>query len=322
MGSPLAFTLPVPGRLGLRATALVHGWYQTPAFRWDEGAGALWRAERWRGDRGPRLVRVEQPGGPGGLLACAVHGEGLDEGDVAAAGRLVSLCLGFDHDLSGFEEIAASYPPMEPAVRMGAGRWMRGSTLLEDLVKGICGTNVAWTQAVRMTERIATLAPEAALPDGSGPPLRCWPTAEEIARAGVDFLVREGRLGYRAAYVDTLVRAVLGGSADPESLDAAARAGLPDEDLRRGLLAFPGIGPATAHYLMTLRGRCARLSVDSTTYDFTARAHFGGRRGSEAEIRAVYARFGAHANRVAWLEYWLHHCPASPLREARPPERG
>ncbi len=312
------FSLPVPRDLGLRATVLLHGWYQVPPFHWDEEDWALFRAERLLPGRPVRLVKATQRRGPGKPLEGEILGEGVTAPEVAAARTLLITCLGVDQDLGDFPDRARLQPFLRGVAEMGAGRWMRGATLLEDVCKGISGTNIAWNQAVKALRTMATLGEAVSLPDGS--PLHAWPDPQRLEEAGAPFLRGKARLGYRAESILAAVRGTRDGSLNLDALDAQARKGMDPSLLRQSLLAIRGVGPATAAYLMTMRGYAGTVSVDSTTFSFTATAHFAGRRASVQEIQALYAPMGEHAGRACWLEYWLNHAKDSPLRRVPCPD--
>jgi 3-methyladenine DNA glycosylase/8-oxoguanine DNA glycosylase len=149
--------------------------------------------------------------------------------------------------------------------------------------------------------------------------LCAWPTPREILRAGKRYLKEVCRLGYRVEQVLSFCREVCDGRFDPESLIhlAASPAVSSDEILSR-LRSIRGIGPSSAHYLLSLLGRNDRLVIDSSTVAHVARTHTNGKKPAAGQIEKLYAGYGRWKNLVWWYEYWLTWETArSILREAR-----
>jgi len=136
--------------------------------------------------------------------------------------------------------------------------------------------------------------------------LTAWPTPKEILRAGDRFLYDVCRLGYRVPSILTLCRDVHTGRFDPDALyEKAANGAVTTEELLDDLRAVRGIGPASAHFLLTLLGRFDRLSIDTSTVAHVARVHTNGKKPTRAQIEDIYAPYGKWKNLVWWFELWL-----------------
>lgn len=174
--------------------------------------------------------------------------------------------------------------------------------MTENIIKAVCGTNVNWTQAVKMINRIGQLGPNV-------PHFRsqnAWPTPREVLRAGETYLKDVCRLGYRTGAILNFCRDVADGKFDPESLDAlAADPNVPSEELVRILRTVPGIGPSSANYLVGFLGRHDCLSIDSATFAHVAAIHTNGRKPTIKKIERIYAPYGKWRGLVCWLESWL-----------------
>lgn len=289
MGDDGDLVLPARGGFRLRAVAVSHGWFQTAPFTWHEDA--------------QRLDRVE-PLGPGALtLAIAPYDGGvavrgprrLDDAERVEATARVRRMLQLDADLEGFDAAVRAVDPGLAAdlAAYGGGRMLAGASLFEDVVKGICGTNTTWRQAVGCINRIAALGHEGAFPD---------PAA--ILRAGDDHLREVARVGYRAPAITDAARAAIDGRL--AEIDAASAAGDADR-VFAGLRGLRGIGPATAGFIILLMGHYDRPSIDSATIRVARDAWFDGATPTPRDVAARIAPAGPYQGLVlAWatLRSW------------------
>lgn len=223
--------------------------------------------------------------------------------DMARQERRVRALLAVDRNLDEFYALCGTHPRLRIAPRIGAGRLIRGGSTTEDIVKFLCSTNVNWSQAVKMINRLAQL----------GPTVRhfanqhAWPTPREILRAGRSYLVEVCRVGYRAESILQFCGEVADGKRDPEALVAMARdESVSSDDVVRQLREIHGIGPSSAHALLSLLGRHDRLSIDSATIAHAQRVHFEGRKPSPKEVERLYEPYGRWKNLVYWCESWLN----------------
>ena len=145
MTAGLTLTAEAPFRLA--AVAVSHGWFQTAPFSWDPDAQVLERVEslgtlRIHAAKNGVRVHAPAPLGPEQRPAVAVR---------------VTRMLQLDADLTGFPAAvrAVDRRLARDLAAYGGGRVLAGGSLFEDVVKGICGTNTTWTQAVTAINRIA-----------------------------------------------------------------------------------------------------------------------------------------------------------------------
>jgi 3-methyladenine DNA glycosylase/8-oxoguanine DNA glycosylase len=281
--------LPARGPFRLRAVAVSHGWFQTAPFAWREEA--------------QRLERLEPIGGATVALAVLAHDDGVavradrrlgEEGRAVAAAR-VRRMLQLDADLEGFDAAARAVDPglADDLAAYGGGRMLAGASLFEDVVKGICGTNTTWRQAVGCINRIAGLGRDGAFPD---------PAA--ILRAGDDHLREVARVGYRAPAIADAARAAIDGRL--AEIEAASAAGDGDR-VFAGLRGLRGVGPSTAGFLLLLMGHHDRPSIDSATIRVARGAWFDGRTPTPREVAERVAPAGRFRGLVlAWatLRSW------------------
>jgi len=294
--------LAIKKPFGLFSTVISHGWYQTLPFRWQHDRRVLQRAERLDDGRVMLVEMSEQRSAKRGYVALRIDvaGEGADEPAVAAEiARRCSSMLHAEEDLRGFYALCATRPELAAALRHGAGRCMRASSLFEDVVKTILGTNVVWKQAVVMINRLAGLGHKCP----TDPTLRAWPTAAQIAKAGERYLRNRVRAGYRSPYIVELARNHAAREAGLDAIEALAESG-DDEALYKALVQIKGVGKSSAHFLMNLLGHYAHISVDSATYAYAKRELFKGKRPTEKQIRRRFAEFGEWQSLVYWFARW------------------
>lgn len=286
-GDPI--TLSARGSMRLAAVAVSHGWFQTAPFAWSAADERLERADELAG--GP--VEFAIVGADGGVRV--TPSRPLSAADAAEARARLGRALQLGVDLTGFAEAVSAVDPglARDLAAYGGGRMLAGGELFEDVVKGICGTNTTWTQAVGCINRLAALSP--------GP---AFATPADLLRAGEDGLREHARVGYRAPAILGAARAAIDGRLREIEDDSAAG----DEDrVYTGLTALAGIGPATAGFLLLLMGHFGRPSIDSATLRVAAADWFDGRKPTPGEVRRRIAPAGEFAGLVvAWatLRSW------------------
>jgi len=308
------FKLKVPPGFSLKSTVLSHGWHECTPMNWSEG-GRCFQTIEYHGDH-PYRVSVIENGRSRRTpqLSVTVDGGDIDDGVLQRTDDRLRVTLGLDRDLSEFYELCAQHPRLGAIPRIGGGRLLRSASMTENIIKAICATNVNWTQAVKMINRIAQLGPH--VPHFRN--VTAWPGPREILRAGERYLNEVCRLGYRTESILVFCRDVCDGRFEPDSLDAlASDPAVSSDEILALLRSIRGIGPSSGHYLLGFLGRHDRLSIDSATVAHVAQLHTKGRRPTNKQIERVYAPYGRWKNLVYWCENWLTWATASGiLREA------
>jgi N-glycosylase/DNA lyase len=295
-------TIKVNTPFSLKATVLSHGWHECAPMSWSEGGRCLQVIDREGAVAHRVSVAESRRTAKAVTLSVTVEAPDPAEPMVQRVAADVRCALSLDDELGGFFELCDRHEPLRVIPTIGAGRAIRSRSMTENIVKALCATNVNWTQAVKMINRIAQLGPHFAHFRN----LNAWPTPREILRAGEKYLLEVCRVGYRSDSILALCRDVCDGRFDPDGLDALARNGdMDSDDLLDRLRSIRGIGPSSAHYLLSFMGRHDRMSIDSATIAYMARTHFKGKKPTNRQIERRYARFGPWKNKVWWFEQWL-----------------
>jgi len=296
-----------PERFNLKTTVLSHGWHECAPMSWCEGGRCLQVVER-EGDQVFRVSVVEgKRRAKRVVLNMTIEGGSPREPiQTATAERIAArmrVVLGLDRDLTEFYTLCAEHSILRVLPKIGGGRGLRSACMAENVIKAICGTNVNWDQAVKMINRICQLGP--ILPHFRS--LNAWPTPREILRAGRDYLVGVCRVGYRADSILAFCEDVCEGRFDPAELEAmAASPDVTSDELIKKLRTIRGIGPTSAHYLISFLGRHDRLAIDTSTVAHVARTHTNGKKPTLKQIERIYAKYGKWKNLVWWNEHWLN----------------
>jgi 3-methyladenine DNA glycosylase/8-oxoguanine DNA glycosylase len=292
--------VPLRGPAGepvdLWRTLASHGFHDLAPASLDETARTLTITLRMPRGR-PRRVTIGA--GARRTARVTVAGPPLSDTGRAAIEERIGTVLHLDHDLSAFYAVAANDPDLG-WVTAGAGRMLRSPTVWEDVIKTLCTTNCSWGLTRTMVQALVTNLGEPAL-GVSDPLASAFPTPEVVAGRDERFYREVVRSGYRAPHFVALGNAVASGALDLESLGAAPRDEVTDEEVERELLALPGIGPyAAAHIMMTL-GRNSNLILDSWTRPTYSRLSGARRQPSDAQIARRFRPYGRDAGLAFWL---------------------
>ncbi len=206
-----------------------------------EAAGAGWYARSIRLPHGVGTVRLALDDMPehGQVVQVPAVFRLTDLRDLSAAVERVRRLLDADCDPVAVDDALAADPWLAPLVRSRPGLRVPGHVDGAELaVRGVLGQQVtvaaARTLATRLVAAVGERLPDALCTDGL---THLWPTPAAIATAPM-----AGMPVARSRAVTTLARALADG-------DLVLDRGADRSDVRRALLALPGIGPWTAGYV-------------------------------------------------------------------------
>jgi 3-methyladenine DNA glycosylase/8-oxoguanine DNA glycosylase len=293
-----------PRDFSLDALVASHGWYQLRPFRFDPANRALETVLRLPGDRAAevRLVRSDK----GGLLATTARP--LAARDRAFAQARVARMLHLDAPLDAFHRLCRSDASLRWIARLGLGRLLRAQDLWEDALKTLLTTNCTWKQTVSMVGRLVEGA-GAPAPSGA----RAFPSPERVIAAGIRFLQREVKVGYRAKAAIELAERARSGELDSFSVED-------EEAARKQVKSWNGFGDYAANSLLALLGKRGRPVIDSWAIARASELHFGGRACKPADVVRIYERFGEWSGSVAWFDLNRDHYREWPPRWGVEPE--
>ncbi len=290
------FEEETPSPFDFEATATEHGWVMLRPFEWQPAATELSRIHRLASGHVVRLRLRDGERNPVQVIRIDV--ESADPLTPAAETEIrqaVRRMLRLDEDLTDFYHLATRMNGWQLRLRPGGGRLLRCPTLFEDIVYTLCTTNIAWSGTIRMVHRLTAHLGEP-FPEVSD--WRAFPTPAAIASAGAEFLRQETGLGYRSAYVWELAVAVVEGRLELARLEDPI---LPTETLHDELHQLKGVGPYAAATLLMILGRYDYLAIDTELRAHVSKKYFDGQPASEAQIRSIYAPWGAWQ----YLAYWF-----------------
>lgn len=290
--------LEVASPFHLWATVLSHGWHALAPFSWNSSTDILTRSERLPSGR---LYVIDMQPAPGPTddicnirLECRPRPSASDLSLLVTRARWM---LRLDEDFSDFHARCQTSTALKPIAAIGGGRLLRSPDIWEDLVKGICTTNVTWARTQKMVSMISRLGPT---PSGSHQEV--FPTPDEVLNAGACYLKERAGVGYRAKSILALAERISSKKVDLASFQKST---ISDSTRVAALETLPGIGPVTARYLAMLYGSYRDVALDSSTRAFALR--MWGNTASDPEVVSrELCSFGQWRALAFWSLHWLH----------------
>lgn len=286
------FTLRAPEPFDFELTVRSHGWYALPPFSWDANAGELRYAFCLDDDRA--VAVAAKAGGRNGVKVRVDSEEALSAEDMRRVRDAMRGILRLDDDLGEFYELIADEPRLAWVARRGGGRILRCATAFEDIIKIVCTTNCSWSLTESMVGNLVEAAGVAA-PGG----VRAFPPPSRLARRPESFFRERMRAGYRAPHIRELARQVARGDIAPDAWRSAREdAG----DLRKKLLALPGVGPYAAAHLMRMMGHYQDPGIDSWCRSRFCDLYKRRKVPADRAIAGHYRKYGDFAGLALWLD--------------------
>ena len=288
--SETGFVIPTAPQFSFERTVHSHGWLMLPPFSWDDESGTLGYVYQLAAGDAQRLrirdakdgIRVDAPDSP--RLTSVARSE------IAAAVRRM---LNVDWDLSQFYAAMAAHKGYQWLEAERRGRILIAPSMWEDLAKVLLTTNCSWAQTVNMCRQLCQLgAPHPTFEDS-----RAFPTAERIAAMAFTEFAEQVRAGYRSAYLYELAQTIADGR-----IDLDAWLALDSDAMYKAVKSLKGLGDYAAGTLARMYGHFDKIAIDTACLTMFAELHNGGEKGSAADIRAHYARFGRWRGLVMWMD--------------------
>jgi N-glycosylase/DNA lyase len=277
--------LPAPAGFDFPRTVRSHGWYALPPFR----AEAESLESTVATTAGPFAIRLEPAGGAVAMTVAGRPSPSVRRELEAAARRILSL----DLDLAPFHDAVRDDPRFAWIAETGTGRFLRGASVFEDVVKLVMTTNCSWSLTEKMVAATVERFGEKAA-DGT----RAFPIPERLAAVPESVWRGCVRAGYRAPSLRKLAGLVARGEVDLEGWPTDPRS---VAELRKEIVKLPGAGPYVAENLLKFWGRPDGLALDSWMRAEYARLFHGGRRVTDRTIGRSVARLGAWGSLALWF---------------------
>jgi 3-methyladenine DNA glycosylase/8-oxoguanine DNA glycosylase len=281
-----------------RSVIYSHGWYQLAPMMWDENANVLHKPERLANGKVITFgVSASNNTSSNTLILQAP--DDIDETEIAELYENVAWMFSINSDISAFYDIADREPRLRHCRQHAYGRFLRSSTLFEDVVKVLLTTNIQWGGTKRLAQALVNhFGEQTTVPHPIyNTQTRAFPSSQSIANSNENELRKLG-LGYRAPYLLALAQGVASGQID---LERFRHSNLSTLDLRKALLKLPGIGPYAAATLLSILGRYDFIGVDSEAMSTVSKHFYNGEKVGEKEILATFDRWGSFKA----LAYWF-----------------
>jgi len=287
--------LHLPAKPPFSFTHLIrsHGWVQLHPFETDDDHSELRYITQLKSSK---VVSLHVQGEHDGVAVCIAEQVNPDE--LQEIEETITWMLELDFDIAAFYQIARDEPKLAHAETNARGRILRCAMIFEDVVKTILTTNTSWGGTKRMVRGLVEKYGAALASD---PEQKAFPTAGRLAKANVEALRQECKLGYRAPYVLELAQKQASGEIDLEALKTNH---LPTTELRKQLLALKGIGDYAAANLLMILGRYDYIPVDSWALMMVSKEWFDGQPVRRAEVEAAFEKWGEWKGLAYWLWDW------------------
>ncbi|MEO7658598.1 MAG: hypothetical protein ABIV48_03195, partial [Pyrinomonadaceae bacterium] len=273
-----------------KSTVYGHGWHDLAPFKLEVDAWRLNYVFRDAKDRAVPVVIYEE----NGKLKIEIFASNFDAQQIADQTRHL---LRLDDDLSGFYDAISGHERLNWVGERRAGRLLRSATVFEDLVKTICTTNCSWSLTKSM---VSNLVEKLGIASRNGPTgMNAFPTADAMARVGLNFYRDEMRGGYRSQYFVELAESVAVGNLDPEKW---LTTDLPTPELKKEMKNVKGVGDYAAENLLKLVGRYDGLALDSWLRSQFYKNHNNEKKCPDNQIERHYRSFGEWRGLVIWCD--------------------
>lgn len=231
--------------VSLLHTVFSHGWAQLPPWHWNYASKTLSRIEPIAKTRLTR-ISVSQVGTK--LFRLGIDEQGIGPKNLVDLLGTVKRWLSLDWNPEEAIVISAALDQnVSLFIKQGGGRFLRGSTFYEDLVKTICTINTNWKSTIRMCSQLV---------ENLGH--NSFPTPDVVMSAGPPTLYKQLKLGFRAKIlfettVALLQRKII--NSDGNLIDA-------DFNLE-SLLSLKGIGRYSLAHVKLLSHDFSHIPIDS-----------------------------------------------------------
>jgi 3-methyladenine DNA glycosylase/8-oxoguanine DNA glycosylase len=189
----------------------------------------------------------------------------------------LSWCLLLNEEYEEYYKMCKDDPVLMAAER--EKRYGRGK-LYPDIFEGIIGVilsqNVSFKRIYQMMKNLCLLFGNYILIGNNK--YYAFPKPENLANKSIED-IKKAKVGYRAKYIKQIAKKIVDDNIDLESFRL-----LNNEELRKKLMEFPGIGIYSANLIMRVAFNRNVYHIDSYVKKIIESAYFNGRKLSVSEV--------------------------------------
>ena len=232
----------------LESTVKSHGWVNLPPFIWNEQKKRLHRHENMDGKQVELILAQKNE-----KMMCSCYSSSvLSKFDKSLLRERFLYMMGHEIQLDGFISLAKTLDPqIYKLANRGWARFLRGTSLFEDVVKTLFTTNASWQFTQLMCRRLLEECPRQ---DQTIQNSLFFPSLEEISEISVSVLEKKCKLGYRAQYLKNVARAFM---------EKDSFAGWSTSEVLSYLKGVKGLGEYSINHIGMLLGKYDQIPVDS-----------------------------------------------------------
>jgi N-glycosylase/DNA lyase len=234
----------------LKNTVLSHGWFQLAPWEWERDNLLLRRTEKLP-DNSFVIVEMKQEN-QYTLNTTIINGNenvsSYHKNIVTRINRWLSLEWNPDEAIDTSKQIDKN---IADYIMQGGGRFLRGTTFYEDLLKTICTIYCSWSRTKNMVQSLYN-----DLGNGSSP------TPSEIFSSDENYLTKKLKLGFRSKVMIEITKDLL----EKKLINSEGQE--TNKTTYTNLLSIKGIGPYTASHSMLLLHDFSKIPVDSEVSNY------------------------------------------------------
>jgi 3-methyladenine DNA glycosylase/8-oxoguanine DNA glycosylase len=241
------FTTEIPFS-NLESIAKSHGWVNLSPFIWDEENKKILRFEIINS----KQVKLILAQGNKKITCFCYSSSALSPAEKKQLREKFLYMMGSEIELGGFINLAKILDPqIYDFASKGGARFLRATSLFEDVVKTLFTTNASWQFTQLMCRRLLEECPRQnpSVQDG-----RFFPALEEISAMPVSALEKRCKLGYRAPYLKNVARSFV---------ENGSFSGWRTTEILNCLKDVKGLGEYSINHIGMLLGKYDQIPVDS-----------------------------------------------------------
>jgi hypothetical protein len=259
--------IPVVQPYSLPLTVLSHGWVNLLPYYWDQKKKILRRQEKITHNAEPITLEISQEQNHQ-LRILAKSNRKISKSAKNNIAKRIKRALSTDSDCREFHKVARKLDKGVANILVkGGGRFLKGTTLFEDIVKTLFTTNASWSSTQRMVNNFIKIYGT----DGA------FPVPFDLVNVTENDLREKVKIGYRARYLVAILELFVGNSSG---------------NLENIPSKIPGLGPYGMAHIRFLNNDFSIIPIDSEVRGF-CNSFYGLK--SDDQIIEAYSSWGKYA---------------------------